>query len=183
LKDAVFIQQEGVVAVKKLVWVILLVAAAVCSALPAAALEPLKDWDRSRLKDLKQDKDKMQWYILDFGQQDSIPYAVSRKYYTNESIKQTTIDLLMSKYGYDAEKAGGLYFTEYGYEYSKDGKQFSTVYLVHGTMNGDYIHTTFFDDSADDKKKVWSAVQNSFAALEGSKLAMPPAAKAPAKKK
>jgi hypothetical protein len=130
----------------------------------------------------------MQWYLLDYGTKDNgVPFAISRKYYTNESIKQQTIDLLMSKYGIAANVAGSLYFTEYEYEYSKDGKQFAVTYLRHYDMLGNEIHGTVYDDSSETTKKIFAAVDPKSTPGKGVALALPKApaqtAKAPAKKK
>jgi hypothetical protein len=123
----------------------------------------------------------MQWYLLDYGvKDDGVPFAVSRKYYTNESIKQQTIDLLMSKYGISSDVAGSLYFTEYEYEYSKDGKQFAVTYLRHYDMLGNEIYGTVYDDSSEAAKKIFAAVDPKSTPGKGVALALP---KAPAAKK
>jgi hypothetical protein len=173
---------EGVVfALKKtkgVVIFVLLAAVMVCSALPAMA------WDVEKQKNLGQDSVKMQWYLLDYGTEGNVPYAIARKYYTSESIKQQTIDLLMSKYGLAPELAGGLYFTEYKYEYTPDGKQFAVTYLRHYDMQGEEIYGTVYDDSSEAAKKVFAAVDAKHATGKGAALAVPKtAAKAPAKKK
>jgi hypothetical protein len=163
------------------VLLIALVAAVVCSALPAMA------WDPAKQKNLGQDHIKMQWYLLDYGTRDGVPFAVSRKYYTNESVKQQTVDLLMSKYRIPADVAGSLYFTEYEYEYSKDGKQFTVTYLRHYDMLGNEIYGTVYDDSTEATKKVFAPVDPKSTPGKGAALALPKApaqaAKAPAKKK
>lgn len=162
---------------------VLLVVAVVVSALPALA------WDPAKQKNLGQDHVKMQWYLLDYGQKDGVPYAVARKYYTNESIKQQTIDLLMSKFALSPEIASNLYFTEYGYEYSKDGKQFAVTYLKHYDMLGNEIYSTVFDDSNENLQKKFAAVDHKSTPGKAAQLALgkplAPAApqKAPAKKK
>jgi hypothetical protein len=159
---------------KKVALLVLLAAAVVCSALPAAA------WDAAKQKDLGQDHVKMQWYLLDYGTEDGVPYAVARKYYTSESIKKDTIDLLMSKYGLAPDLAGSLYFTEYRYEYTPDGKQFAVVYLKHYDMQGEEIYATVYDDSSDAVKKAFIPIDPKHAAGKGVALAIPKAA--PAKK-
>ena len=171
---------EGVFAVKKaqklIVWALLMTM--VCSALPATA------WDPEKQKNLGQDHVKMQWYILDYGTKaEGTPFAVARKYYTNESIKQQTIELLMSKFGYSAEVAGSLYFTEYEFEYTKDGKQFATTYLRHYDMLGNEIHGTVYDDSSEAAKKIFAAVDPNSTPGKGVGLAIPKAAPKPAPKK
>ena len=156
-------------------------AAVICSALPAQAAQT---WDSSKQKDLGQDHVKMQWYVLDYGVKEEVPFAVSRKYYTNESVKQQTIDLLMSKYNIAPDVAGSIYFTEYGYEYSKDGKQFAVTYLRHYDMLGNEIYGTVYDDSSEATKKVFAAVDAKSTPGKCVALAIPKApAKAPAKKK
>ena len=131
---------------------VLLVAAVVCTAIPALA------WDAAKQKDLGTDHIKMKWWLLDFGKKDEVPFAVVRKYYTNESVKQQTVDLLMSKFAIAPELASSLYFTEYGYEYSKDGKQFAVSYLKHYDMQGEEIHGTVYDNSTDALKKAFAGV-------------------------
>ena len=154
-----------------------LLAAIVCSALPAMA------WDPEKQKNLGQDHVKMQWYILDYGKsEDGIPYAVARKYYTNESIKQDTIELLMSKFGYPSDKAGSIYFTEYKYEYTKDGKQFAITYIGHYDMLGAEIHGTVYDDSSEDLKKAFNPVDPNHAVGKAIALIMPPASSRNTKK-
>ena len=151
-----------------------------CVALPAMA------WDPAKQKNLGQDHVKMQWYILDYGKNGEVPFAIARKYYTNESIKQQTIDLLMSKYGIDPEVAGSIYFTEYGYEYTPDCKQFAVTYLRHYDMLGNEIYGTVYDDSSEAAQKAFSAVDPKSTPGKAAALAKGPAAapkKAPAKKK
>ena len=160
----------------------LLIVAVLCSALPAAAA----NWDPAKQKNLGQDHVKMQWYALDYGKDNDVPFAIVRKYYTNESIKQETIDLLMSKFGIAPDLAGSLYFTEYGYEYSKDGKQFAVTYLRHYNMLGEEIHGTVYDDSSDAAKKAFAAVDAKSIPGKCAPLALgkaPAAPKAAPKKK
>ena len=146
----------------------LLAAVIVCSALPAMA------WDPDKQKNLGQDHVKMQWYILDYGAKaDGTPFSVARKYYTNEKIKQDTVDLLMSKFGYSPEVAGSLYFTEYEFVYTQDGKQFATAYLRHYDMLGNEIHGTVYDDSSEALKKVFAAIDANSTPGKGVALAIP----------
>ena len=123
-----------------------------------AASSPALAWDTAKQKNLGQDHIKMQWYLLDYGKKDNVLFAVARKYYTNTSVKQQTVDLLMSKYSLSPEVADSLYFTEYGYEYTPDGKQFAVTYLRHFNMLGHQIYGTDFDNSTDARKKVFAAV-------------------------
>ena len=130
----------------------LLVGLAVCAATPAVA------WDEAKQKNLGQDHIKMQWYLLDYGKRDNVPFAISRKYYTNTAVKDETVNLLMSKYGIAPEVAGSLYFTEYEYEYTADGKQFAVTYLRHYDMLGNEIHGTVYDNRTEATKKTFAAV-------------------------
>ncbi|MBQ3396806.1 MAG: hypothetical protein IJG55_10865 [Synergistaceae bacterium] len=129
------------------------------AALIAAISVPAMAWDAAKQKALGQDKNKMTWYILDYGKDaNGVPFAVSRKYYTNTTIKNETIELLMSKFGISPEVAGSLYFTEYGYEYTPDGKQFAQTYVRHYDMLGNEIHGTVYDDSTEATKKNFIAL-------------------------
>jgi len=127
----------------------------------------------------------MQWYLLDYDTKEGeIPFVIVRKYYTNEKIKNDTIELLMSKFSITPEVAGSLYFTEYEYEYTKDGKQFTVAYQRHYDMLGNEVHGTVYDDASEATKKVFYNVSDSFAAGKSKDFAMPkPApAKAPARR-
>ena len=136
---------------KKFVLCALLLGLTVGAAAPALA------WDAAKQKNLGQDHVKMTWYILDYGKNNNVPYAIARKYYTNTTIKNETVDLLMSKYGIAPDVAGSLYFTEYGYEYTPDGKQFAVTYLRHYDMLGNEIYGTTYDNSSEATKKTFSA--------------------------
>lgn len=135
---------------------------AVCAliiGLVAVMAVPSFAWDAAKQKALGQDKNKMTWYILDYGKTSGdVPFAVSRKYYTNPTIKNETIELLMSKFGLSPEKAGSLYFTEYGYEYTPDGKQFAMTYQRHYDMLGNELYGTVYDDSSEATKKNFIAL-------------------------
>ena len=120
---------------------------------------PSMAWDAAKQKSLGQDKNKMTWYLLDYGKDsDGVPFAVSRKYYTNTTIKNETIELLMSKFAITPEVAGSLYFTEYRYEYTPDGKQFAMNYLRHYDMLGNLIHGTEYDGSTEATQKTFAAI-------------------------
>ena len=135
---------------KKLLLSAVLVVMLVMSAVPVLA------WDSSKQKDLGQDGNKMQWWLLDYGKNESgVPVAVTRKYYTNNTIKNETIELLMSKYGIAPEIAGSLYFTEYGYEYDETGKKFAVTYLRHYDMLGNEIHGTVYDGTTEATQKTF----------------------------
>ena len=135
---------------------------AVCAliiGLVAVMAVPSFAWDAAKQKALGQDKNKMTWYILDYGKtSNDVPFAVSRKYYTNTTIKNDTIELLMSKFGLSPEKAGSLYFTEYGYEYTPDGKQFAETYVRHYDMLGNEIYGTVYDGSSEAATKKYIAL-------------------------
>ncbi len=104
-------------------------------------------WGATDPIDLGKDADNMQWYLMKYGYDIEIPYAIARAYYTNETIKDQTIKFLTTK-GIDASD---LYFTEYRYEYTNDGKQFSMINLKHCDEQGheiitsEYIDKTFED--------------------------------------
>ena len=165
---------------------------AVCAlliTLIAAMSAPSFAWDAAKQKALGQDKNKMTWYILDYGKDaNGVPFAVSRKYYTNTTIKNETIELLMSKFGLSPEKAGSLYFTEYGYEYTPDGKQFAVTYLKHYDMLGNEIHGTVYDGATEATAKTFSPIPAGSTPAKGASYAVGKAAaqeapkKAPAKK-
>mgnify|MGYP000943014547 CR=1 FL=1 len=163
----------------------LLLAAAVGIAVPAQA------WDPAKQKNFGQDHIKMQWYLLDYGKEGDVPFAVTRKYYTNNSVKQQTIDLLMSKYSISPEVAGALYFTEYRYEYTPDGKKFAVTYLKHYDMLGNEIYGTVYDGSSEATQKAFLAVDPKsvpgkavgYALGKANAAAKAPARKAPVKKK
>lgn len=141
----------------------LLVCASLLGLLISIA-SPVMAWDAAKQKNLGQDNNKMQWYLLDYGKDSSgMPYAISRKYYTNTKIKNETVELLMSKYKIPSEIAGSLYFTEYGYEFTPDGKQFALTYLRHYDMLGNEIHATVYDDNTDATKKTFAASSAGFA--------------------
>lgn len=155
---------------------VLVLLALIVSAIPAAAAvkEPV---------DFKQDHIKMQWWLVDYGTQSGAPFAVVRKYYTNETIKRETIDLLMSKFGLSPESAGGLYFTEYMYEYAPDGKRFAVVYQKHYDMLGEEIHGTVFDGSSENTKKTFASVDPKHATGKAANYVFPKAAPAKNTKK
>ncbi len=95
--------------------------------------------------DFGKDKNKMHWYLLDYGMKDDSGYAIVRKYYTNPEEKTKTIDLIASKFGIDHGRAAELYFTEYGYTYSPDGTRFGLTYVTHYDMLGTEIKATTFE--------------------------------------
>ena len=138
--------------------VLALLAAMVCSALPAMAWWNLNP-NPEKLRDLGEDHVKMKWWISDYGvREDGTPFSVVRKYYTSPAIKDNTIELLMSKFGYSPDVAGGLFFTAYVFEYTKDRRQFATAYLGHYDDLGNEIHGTVYDDSSEYRKKVFASV-------------------------
>ena len=146
-------------------------ACALLVGLLVALSSPVFAWEAAKQRNLGQDKNKMTWYILDYGKNEAgVPYAVSRKYYTNATIKNEMIELLMSKFGLSPEVAGSLYFTEYGYEYTADGKQWALAYLRHYDMLGNEIHGTVYEG----EEKTFSstaAVGSAHAVYKGAALA------------
>ena len=148
-------------------------AFALILALVVVLSSPVFAWDAAKQKELKQDKNKMTWYLLDYGKDEQGNYfAVSRKYYTNPTIKNETIELLMSKFGLSPEVAGSLYFTEYGYEYTPDGKKFAMTYLRHYDMLGNEIHGTVYDDSSETTQKVFAPIPAGSTPAKGLAYAM-----------
>ena len=132
-----------------------LLACALLVGLLVALSSPVFAWDSAKQVNLGQDKNKMTWYLLDYGKNEAgVPFAISRKYYTNATIKNEMIELLMSKFGLSPEVAGSLYFTEYGYEYTPDGKQWALAYLRHYDMLGNEIHGTVYEG----EEKTFSSV-------------------------
>ena len=122
------------------------VVCALLLGLMAAFAAPVFSWDRAKLEELGFDSKNMQWFLLDYGKNEAgVPFAISRKYYTNNVIKNNTIELLMSKFGISPEKASSLSFTEYGYEYNADGTQYAMTYLRHCDMLNEPIHETVYE--------------------------------------
>ena len=144
---------------------------------------PVLAWDAAKQKNLGQDSNKMQWYILDYGKDSNgVPFAISRKYYTNTTVKNETIELLMSKFGLSPEVAGSLYFTEYGYEYTPDGKQYALTYLRHYDMLGNELHGTVYE--GENKTFASTAAAGSkHAVYQGASLALGKAPTSTAAKK
>ena len=133
---------------------------------------PVMAWDAAKEGDLKRDANNMQWYLVSFGKDENtgIPYAITRKYYTNTTIKNETIELLMSKFGISPEVAGSLYFTEYGYEYTEDGKQFALTYLRHHDMLGHEIHGTEY--GTDENPKTFAPILAGSTPAKGASYAL-----------
>ena len=92
--------------------------------------------------DLGRDPEGSTWYIIDYGRTSSSAYAVARKYYTAEDVRNDVIDELISEYSVSEETAEQLYFTEYRYDYTADGKQYSEVYEIHYDKLGHQIYGT-----------------------------------------
>ena len=119
----------------------------------------------------------MLWYIVDYGiKEDGTPFAVTRRYYTNEHIRQEIVGLLITNFGHSEEVAGSLYFTEYGYEYTQDGRQFALTYVRHHDQLGGYIHGTVFDGSCESSTRTYSDVVPTHAVGRALTLIMQPAA-------
>lgn len=158
------------------------VVCALLLGLMVALASPVFAWEASKQKGLGQDANKMTWYILDYGKNDAgIPFAVSRKYYTNATIKNETIELLMSKFGLSPEVAGSLYFTEYGYEYTPDGQQYAMTYLRHYDMLGNELHGTVYEGENKTFASV-AAAGKKHAVYQGAALALGKAPVAETKK-
>ena len=110
-----------------------------------AAEKPAAETAEVKLPDpvnFGKDANKMQWYLVNYGKEGDGHFAVARKYYTNPDEKEKTVDLIVTKFAIEQEKASGLYFTEYRYEYSADGKQFALAYINHYDMLGNMIKST-----------------------------------------
>ena len=73
------------------------------------------------------DRAGMTWYLIDYGKESSVYYAVARKYYTSEAGKNETIEILTSRYSVKESKAKKLQFVEYRYEYSSDQARYAEV--------------------------------------------------------
>ena len=155
------------------------VLCALLAALTAGAAVPALAWDSAKQKSLGQDASKMTWYLLDYGKNGNVPFAIARKYYTNATIKNETIDLLMSKYGLAPDVAGSLYFTEYGYEYSPDGKKFAMTYLRHYDMLGNEIQGTTYEGD----NKTFAPIDPKHAVGKGAAYALGKPVASPAPKK
>ena len=148
------------------------VVCALLLGLLVAVVSPALAWDAAKQKDLGQDANKMKWWLLDYGKNEAgVPFAVSRKYYTNQTIKNETIELLMSKFGISPEVAGSLYFTEYGYEYTPDGQQYAMTYLRHYDMLGNEIHGTVYEGEDKTFASV-AAAGKKHAVYQGATLAL-----------
>jgi len=124
-----------------------------CSAAHAAEFPP----ERQRYLGL--DHVGMLWFIMDYGiREDGTPFAVTRRYFTNEDIRQEIIGILVSRFGHSPEVARTLYFTEFGYEYTPDGTQFAMTYTRHRDQLGNDIHGTVFDNSSEDRMRTYQPV-------------------------
>jgi len=157
----------------KFILLVLLVALT-CSASSAAKLDT--EFDPEKQVYLGLDHVGMLWYIMDYGiREDGTPFAVTRRYFTNKTIRQEIIDILISRFGHSSEVAGTLYFTEFGYEYTQDGRQFAVTYIRHRDQLGSDIHGTVNDDSCENTKRVFNYVVHDHAVGRALALAMPPA--------
>ena len=118
----------------------------------------------------------MQWWIVNVGKRDDgTPFAITRRFYTNEAIRQDIVDILMTRFGHPPEVAGALFGTEYEYEYTRDRRQFAVTRITHFSqprIGGNLIHETIFDDSAEDRMKTFQAVDPNHAV--GRALALIP---------
>ena len=140
---------------KKIMLLLFIIFMPVISCAPVLAADLLDG-----IVPLGQDHAQMTWYLLNSGRTSGTgdPFAVVRKYYTNVGVKNETIELLMSKFGLDAEKAGNLYFTEYVYHYSKDLQMFAVGYIRHYDMVDQIIHRTEFDGLTNETMLTWVGV-------------------------
>ena len=157
-------------AVKKshvLVVLVLSILTTVYSASPAVALSPLTTLDTKKIRNVGKDPNEMLWYVVEYGTQDGVPFAVARSYYTNETVKQARITELLS-HNVSPEMAGALYFSEYGYEFTSDGTQASTAYIAHGTQNAMTGHIRVTEQT-----KAWNSVRDSFAAGKAAEILFP----------
>ena len=105
--------------------------------------------------DLGRDHVNMQWWIVNVGvRDDGTPFAITRRFFTNETIRQEIVEILMTREGLTAENAGALFGTEFEYIYSPDRRQFATVRVTHFSqprIGGNTIFETIFDDSREDR--------------------------------
>ena len=136
-----------------------LLAAVVCSALPAmAAVRPMAV-NPDRIINLGLDHVNMQWWILDYGtRDDGTHFSIARRYFTNESIRQDIVGILVSRFGHPREVADTLFFSEFMFVYTPDGSQFATEYLWHFDMLGNAIHGTVWDNSCADTMLTFAPV-------------------------
>ena len=143
-----------------------LLAAVVFSVSPAMAAPEMP-------VNLGLDHVNMQWWIVNVGKRDDgTPFAITRRFYTNETIRQDIVEILMSRFGHLPEVAGALFGTEYEYEYTMDRRQFAVTYLRHYDMVGRLIHGTDFDNSREDRMRTYNAVDPNHAV--GRALALIP---------
>lgn len=119
-----------------------------------------------------QDKSGMTWYLLDYGTKKNTPYAVARKYYTSDTVKSETIELLTSRYSVPEAKAQRLYFTEYKYEYSPDGKQYAEIYRKYYDVAGEEIYSIRFNKKSGARKKHFVKVVKNTIQSKGAAYAL-----------
>lgn len=126
----------------------------VCSAFVSLTGSQSDAADLKKVANLGEDKDKMAWFIMDYGKDSKdLPFAVARKYYTNNKIRQQIINTLISRYKVDEEKAKELHFTEYRYEFTEDGRQFKEVYERHYGRSGEQIFLGFTPKTRDNQNR------------------------------
>lgn len=140
----------------------------VCSALPVEAAQMPVDLGRDHVN--------MQWWIVNAGvRPDGTPFAITRRFFTNETIRQEIIEILMTREGLAAEDANALFGTEFEYIYSPDRSQFATVRVTHFSqprVGGNLIFETIFDDSREDRMRTFHPVDPNHAV--GRALALIP---------
>ena len=118
----------------------------------------------------------MTWWIVNAGvREDGTPFAITRKFYTNEAIRQDYVEILMTRFGHPPELAGALFGTEYEYEYTRDRSQFAITRISHFSQprfDGTLIHETIFDDSGEGRMRTFQPVDPNHAV--GRALALIP---------
>jgi len=163
----------AVKAVKKAPGFILLALLVALTCSTSLAAEFKTEFAPERQAYLGLDHVGMLWYIMDYGiREDGTPFAVTRRYFTNEDIRQEIIEILISRFGHLPEAAGTLYFTEFGYDYTQDGRQFTITYIRHRDQLGNDIHRTINDDSCENTRRVFAYVVHDQAVGRALALAM-----------
>jgi len=132
-----------VISIKKTIILSALLVVMVFSALPVSAAQlPLN---------LGPDHVNMTWWIVNAAvRDDGTPFAITRRFFTNETLRQEIIEILITREGVDPEIAGTLFGTEFEYIYSQDRGQFAVVRVTHFSqprIGGNLIFETIFDNS------------------------------------
>ena len=163
---------DAVKAVRKAIVTAVLVLLALAPAYSvshAALLGPLRTLDTEKIRKMGMDidsegRERMLWYVVDYGARNGVPFAVVHSYYSNEEIRQAMITNLINA-GVDPDAAYSLFYTEHGYEFSQDGSQFIHAYIAHGVRNSGatHIHVSY-------PERVWHPVANSFGARNAAEI-------------